>query len=468
MKLRIAILFCLFNITFGNAQNSILTPQQMQEDLAYLNKYLRKWHPTYYSYTPKSEMNAFYAGLKDSCANALNERVFRVHVRRVVAKVGCGHMGVLRSTPTKDLKVIPVNFWVLNNRLFIKSRLAKDSLLTVGAEVLAINGEKASDFIEKAKVILVTDGFGDAYKVAQLESNFEVYHYLLYGALPNYDLTIKNTEGGISTVNLAAAFQKEMPNVPKFSRDSSQIVIKGSSANLYKLSFDDKTMVLDINSFNGKKLKKTFKETFKHLKKQGTQNLVIDLRDNGGGNIFKGNYLLTHLLDQAIIPFTISRKPNLTFINPHNKVGFWTKITPFLFATMPLQFPDKHGWNHIFPFFKRNHHHFDGKIYVLTNNKSFSMASYVASYLKHKREAVVIGGETGGSEYASRSSASCEIHLPNSKVKVYFNVYQTQHHVGIKDSGHGVLPDFPTTYSVADKMNNVDLEMQMVEKLIKN
>ncbi len=121
-----------------------------------------------------------------------------------------------------------------------------------------------------------------------------------------------------------------------------------------------------------------------------------------------------------------------------------------------------------FLFSKKTRHHFDGKIYVLTNGRSFSMASYVASYLKHKRKASIIGEETGGSEYASRSSASGIIRLPNSKYDVVFNIYQTKHYVNIKDSKHGVLPDFPTVYTIEDKQKKRDLEMETVENLIKN
>jgi Peptidase family S41 len=465
------ILVCLFILFFSLAytQTATLTPQHMHEDLDYLNKYLKKWHPTYYTYTKKEVMIALYQGLKDSCKRDLSELEFNHVVRKAVVKVGCGHMGIYFNNLPKDLKFLPLKVWILGNHMYIKSFNSQDTLLKVGDEILAINGENVDDFINHAKEITVSDGFNETYKIVQIENNTGIFHFFLHGQSPNYRLTLKNKEGRVSEVKINAVLEKEMKmtQTPKLLYDSSKLVIKGNAVNLYKTDFDSTTMLMDIDNFEGKRQYRSFRQIFKHLKVNKIQNLVIDLRNNGGGNIFKGNKFLTYLLDQPVIPFVISRKPNLTPLNPRLKGKFLEKITPALFMTFTLQFPNKNGWNHLFLFFKQSRNHFDGKIYVLTNGGSFSMASYVTSYLKHKRKAVVIGTETGGSEYASRSSASGYIQLPNSKIKVRLNLYQTKHYVGIEDKEHGILPDYPTLYGIEDKVNNVDLDMEVVKTLIK-
>ena len=94
------------------------------------------------------------------------------------------------------------------------------------------------------------------------------------------------------------------------------------------------------------------------------------------------------------------------------------------------------------------------------------MGSYVASYLKHKKNAIIVGEETGGSEYGSRAMAGGRIQLPNSGVKVQLNVYQMTHLLNIEDKAHGVLPDFATPYSIDDKMKSTDLEMAKIQELI--
>ena len=45
MRTIIIFLLC-FIASLSTAQSVHLTPQQMKADLEYLNKYLRKWHPS--------------------------------------------------------------------------------------------------------------------------------------------------------------------------------------------------------------------------------------------------------------------------------------------------------------------------------------------------------------------------------------------------------------------------------------
>jgi C-terminal processing protease CtpA/Prc len=467
------LLFCFLSIV-AHAQLATVTPQQMKEDLDYLNKYLKKWHPTYYAYTKKEQMDAYYDRLKDSCTTTITASAFRATVRKAVNQVHCGHMGAFgfkggaQAKLFDTLRIFPLKLWVLNNRLFIKTRPEKDSTLAIGDEILAINGKKTSDLITETAELAVTDALNTTHKMFTLEINFHVFHYFLYGQQDNYALTIKNKSGAISEVNIKGELEKEVFKDEKIKTDSANCVIKGNSVALYKTDFDSSTMIVDIDNFNGARQGKTFRQIFKYLRKNKTKNLIIDLRDNGGGNVFRGNKFLTYLLDQAILPMVISRKPNLTMFNPNFKARLMERTAPLFFMLNPLQYPNRNGWNHCFLFFKKYRDHFDGNVYVMTNAATFSMASYVATYLKYKKQAVVVGEETGGSEYASRAMATGRIKLPNSEVKVQLNVYQMKHLIGIEDKAHGLMPTHPIEYSVEDKMNQSDLEMEKIKTLIKS
>jgi C-terminal processing protease CtpA/Prc len=472
MRSIIVLLFCFFSIV-AQAQLATVTPEQMKADLDYLNKYLRKWHPTYYAYTKKEQMDAYYDRLKDSCTAPITASAFRATVRKAINQVHCGHMGAFgfkggaKTKAFDSLRLFPIKLWVLNNRLFIKSRPLKDSVLSIGDEILAINGKNARDLIAETAELAVTDALNTTHKMFSLEVNFHVYHYFLYGEQSNYALTIKNKSGDISDINIKGALEKEAFKAEKINKDSANCVIKGNSVALYKTEFDSSTMIVDIDNFNGARQGRTFRQIFKHLRVNKTKNLIVDLRNNGGGNVFKGNKFLTYLLDQAVLPMVISRKPNLTMFNPRFKGGFWERTAPFLFMLNPLQYPNRNGWNHCFLFFKKHRNHFDGNVYVMTNGATFSMASYVATYLKYKKQAVIVGEETGGSEYASRGLASGRIKLPNSEIKVHLNVYQLKHLIGIEDKAHGLMPTHPIEYSIEDKMSKTDLEMAKIKTLIK-
>ena len=468
MRTIFILLLCFtFSLTF--AQNRKLNPQQMKEDLDYLNKYLKKWHPAYYDYTNKEQMDAYYSLLKNNCTQDSSILYFAKTVRQAVNKVGCGHMGTFGTTDknTKTPALLPLNVWALDNRLFLKSSWTQDSFMKVGDEILAIDGVDAATLIQQTSELAFTDGFNKTHKTFRLCTNFSVFYYFMYGQKEKITLTVKNKTGNISELMLNSIVPDSIKQSKTIVKDTLPYLVKGDKIRMYQSDFDSSTVVLDINSFGGKKQNKTYRQAFKYLHTHKTQNLVIDLRDNGGGRAFKGNKLLTYLLDQPVIPMVISRKPNLTFINPKFKGGFFGKITPILFTINPLQYPNKHGWNHLFPFFKKYRNHFDGKVFVLTNGGTFSMASYVTSYLKNKRKAIVIGEETGGGEYGSRGMAQGHFTLPNSKLNIKLNVYQLTHALNIKDTAHGVIPNHETTYTIDDILNHRDLDMEKVEALVK-
>ncbi len=98
---------------------------------------------------------------------------------------------------------------------------------------------------------------------------------------------------------------------------------------------------------------------------------------------------------------------------------------------------------------------------------TFSMASFTATRLRQKANAIIIGEESGGSEYASRGMAGGKIILPNSMIEVKFNIYQLKYGKG-KDSGHGLIPDYEVNYTLDDRIEKRDLEMQKIETLIKD
>jgi Peptidase family S41 len=457
-------------ITDLNAQTKQLSVSEMHQDLEYLDKHLRRWHPAYYDYTTRGQMDTLYTTLKNEIDTSKNIAAFRTIVRRAVGKVGCGHIGVSmpKGTPTRDsVFLLPLQVYCIKNRLFVRHYTANDSLLVPGDEILSINQIKSDSLLQALTEIETSDGYNFTNKLAWVEQLFAAYHLYVYGIPDQYVIEKKDKHNHVSVVRVLP--KKTTSSITLYSRnlpDSTQLVIKGNGVSLYKSTLDPSAAIIDLNNFSGKKQYKTFRQIFRYVRKNNIKHLIVDLRDNGGGNVGKGNIFLSYFRDPLIFGHIFSRKPRFIALNPNFKAGFWERITPILFLGIPFQYPNRDGWNHYIPFIRKFKNHYDNDVYVITNGRTFSMAAYVASILKSKEGAIVVGEESGGSVYASRGMVGGNIRLPNSKIDVHINIYQVKYGKRKEDNGYGVMPNYEVEYSVIERMEKTDKELQVIKDLI--
>ena len=193
---------------------------------------------------------------------------------------------------------------------------------------------------------------------------------------------------------------------------------------------------------------------------------MIDLRDNGGGQINLGLNLLSYLINKKIVlPF--DKKINTTAFNPKYKMGFGMRVVPIMFALRPPERFKNGRLRHYFMAFPKKRKQFKGQIYVLTNGRSFSMSGVTSTYLKHKSNAIIIGEETGANVAGSNAAISGKIILPNSKVIVHIPLYHLYHDIDVKNKGRGLMPDYPTNYTKKNVLNGEDVDMKKVFELVK-
>ncbi len=109
--------------------------------------------------------------------------------------------------------------------------------------------------------------------------------------------------------------------------------------------------------------------------------------------------------------------------------------------------------------------HYAGKLYVLINGASGSMAAVVASFIKEYKTATFIGEESGGTMEGNTSEAYTFLVLPNSKIRVMIPLTKKVYNLNaIK--GRGVLPDYNIAPRIDDLLNAVDTELNFALDLI--
>jgi hypothetical protein len=445
--------------------------RQVLEDIDYTEKYLTKFHPDPYRYISKDSLHAFVIRVKARVDTPLNEMQLRYCIKRIVVKIGCGHTDAAASKKyAKAVKkinrpVLPLNVFVTDsNKLVVLNNLSSDTTIKPGDEITSIGNRAVSAILKTMYATITTDGYNQTLKkqVSRFNS-FKYYYSFCHGFTLDYIAKIKHSDNQITSHKLLGiSTLKDTLILPE--KDSLVPIYKTKTCRYSIIQYKKPIAVIDINSFRGRHWRRFMKRSFKNIKKNNIEHLVVDLRDNGGGQINLGLHLLSYLINtKTVLPF--DKKINSTAFNPKYKMGFMRPV-PILF-TFKLPVRIKNGkLRRYFIGFPKKRKQYKGQIYVLTNGKSFSMSGVTATYLKYKRNAIIIGEETGANIAGSNAAISGKIILPNSKIIVFIPLYHLYHDVDVKNEGRGLMPDHPTKYTKDDVLNGKDVDLEKVKELV--
>ena len=162
---------------------------------------------------------------------------------------------------------------------------------------------------------------------------------------------------------------------------------------------DPKIAEIRIRLFIGDDFPEWMADTFKTLRDKGTQSLIIDLRNNGGGEDAYGALLVSSLTDK---PFRYFDHISMRTISPTFKEQIdWDPDADRILREGTT--PDPAGGYLV----TAGLHHqlaeqppaavpFLGKVFVLTDGGTFSTAADFCATAHHLKRATFIGEETGG------------------------------------------------------------------------
>jgi C-terminal processing protease CtpA/Prc len=230
--------------------------------------------------------------------------------------------------------------------------------------------------------------------------------------------------------------------------------------------------VLTLNGFNYDDAPIFHKQVFRELAQQDIRYLVIDLRQNPGGNLAYSNDLLGYLRDTTFAQvnemWATLRHPEKPSFYPY--FNEQTKKLLLANTTFARAASGKYYFNtdNVGPQKLHAENRFRGKIYVLTGGFTFSAGSLLAASLKGLPNVTVIGQETGGGQAGCSGGIIQLLTLPHTGLRVKFPQFRIVSASKDPNTGHGVYPDYPITYTFQDKAGRKDLELEKVINLIRN
>jgi len=474
-------LFCYLFIVSNNysqkQKQSLITkkyaPKQLAIDAEILKSVILKMHPVIGIYNSQNYYEKKFDNLITNLKDSLTEKEFRIKLKILIDELHCGHSEVgssrkyIKEINKLKLNYSPYIFIPVQNKVYVLASINKkrDTLLKKGTQILKINGFTVDSMLLASRQMITVDGFNQTGKNHYLQFGFNSYYLGLFGRPDTFKIEYKK-DSLIKKINYPARKILNIPAIPLLPKDDSTFTIyKHATIKFKYLDSANKTLLVKMTSFSRKRYKKAYKRIFKKLKNNQSENLILDLRNNGGGSLANSYKLLSYLIDTTTYQTLNTHVKNY----PQKKYtsgNVWFKLmrTGFKYIAKKHSIGDTDSYTVKLKPHKKNH--FNKNVYVIINGGSFSASCLVAAYLKYNNRAIFIGEETSGTIEGCNAGITPYYILPNTNLKVRVPAFRIEHDVCKAITGHGIIPDYKIDYTINDIFAKKDLELQKVKELL--
>lgn len=503
LLISICLLSCTSKKAFNKKIKAKHTVEELRDDLSIVKKSLENNHPGVFWYINKKDFDFKFDSLTQSLKEPATSLEFYRQLAPVVASVKCGHTKLvypgLRLSKTQkdslkkrgDLSLSQLNYIVDSNRVFIKNAGKKQLDSLKGTEIVSIDGIEVSTIIKACESLYASDGYNQTFYPAALEKSFDVYYYLRYGrsdsskmllkkANANYEYVLKtikpaNKEKRILTPEEVGKKKIADKYAKKLKRKNQYKGLDKFGKPLLDLKFDsvlNNTAIMTVKSFSfdHSNFRKFFRESFKELEERNIEHLVLDLRDNGGGNLLNCSRLFRYLYNQPH-QFTGKAYTKNSYVKAikHEDKLLAVKVLGVAFYPITLlskfvfERKDSVGYHSYIPTAhpkKPLKSGFNGALKVLINGYSFSATSLLSANLQSVKRGTFIGEETGGGYNQCTAGRIPYLNLPNTGLKLRLPLRVIQLNQKRDLYGRGIFPDVEVKENFKDVLNNKDALME--------
>ncbi|MFC0878621.1 S41 family peptidase [Saccharicrinis sp. FJH2] len=452
MKKLTILFFCILSFpVLGQVEYAYYSKAEVKQDLNFAYEKLTNIHPLFLDDNKLSLYKNQFSKIENSVKDSMTQNELYLLLAPLFASLNDGHTGIIipmeqrKAYSAAGGKSFPFFVDIINDSVYVSFFCGNDtSLFQNGEQILEINGINATEMVRNMEPLFS----GNLQKVKQREiaQNFRFLIWMLYGFEDNYVLSIKDNQNNIKKLTVTGVtstdFMKNIKHMPKTKQVYYDLQINQST----------ETAVLKIKSFADLNGFCAFADSaFMIIKEYKIQNLVIDIRNNGGGRSVVVDSLMNYLTDKNYAQYKKIKVRISPELKEHYKVRYpdrsdWINkygINEFIILDHNEQKPDI------------NNQHFDGKLFLLTNNLTFSAAATFAGVFKNLEMGTIIGEETGGT--ISYFGDFWFLSTPHSKITFYVSPKQFIQYGG-QDYNKGVIPDCivaDTDNAIINYINNL-------------
>lgn len=422
-------LFFLSSSCRSRDDNGKLSPKQLQEDFYVITSHIEKEVPNPYYSCPKARYDALkseiYAQLEDSMTSIQFYRT----VYPLIRTLNDAHFSikpsdaVLQQSEADSLLFFPFKVQILGDQLFVIENCSADSTAMPGEEIITINGQPVKNMIERLRSCPAENPGEEKFFEGYYSPAFYWWLFILWGYQGHFSLQFRDKRRiTVRGVPEAVVFGS---SYPKDRKCYSFKILSGYTETIGYINIT--TLIWDKASRRDS-LALFLKETFQTIKRDSIQNLIIDIRNNGGGSSVLAKDIFDYITDDSL-KTAIGADYFQNGKRVRNLQHSWYK---------PKQVDCK----------------FSGQTILLTNAMTYSSAHMLAVAFHHYHMGVIVGQCSAESLYITGEVR--RLVLPHTGCTLY---YPTANFLlpGYKENKKAhLLPDYQVYPSLADLLHKKD------------
>ena len=413
------------SLQYSSAGDRIFSKKDCIEDLNKIADEIINTHPAPFDYISENDFNNILQSQILQLKEENTLRDFHWIARKLIASIGCGHTalnGKNEERKISDSLHFPLETRFIGNQLYITQNDNHYPKLKTRDEIKSINGQSVESMLSSMMQRVSSDGLNDAYP--RFYINREVAFFIENHFKIPETYTIVFTDDTSIEIKAGSAFK------------TSTSIGQNSIENLsFSIDEDNNVALMTIRSFvyygpDFSQFETYVNNSMNQLNERKIDNLIIDIRGNGGGDPNCANHLLRY----------ISKKSYQYF--HENNMGYpdlKKEIQPFENA-------------------------FDGATYMIIDGGCGSTSGHLCSLVKYNKTALLVG-QTSGATYKCHDNSG-NITLPNTKLNLHIarNTFKTA--VKGMTMSEGVMPDILITKSLSDWATDNDSVLDSIFQII--
>ncbi len=427
----LAVTGCITATQDIHASSDILLKRnQIAEDLETLRTTMESAAFDAYARQSREKINSAFATAAESISDDMTiDQAARIFAK-AVASAEIAHLRVEwpKSLTAEyrhpEVKLLPFDYKIVDGKAYITKTYQDALSVSPGDQLIAMNGMPMQQVNQRLGKWIGADTAYMHNSVIEMQQSMLLW--LEFGSIDSAEIQVSDDQG------------VRLVTVSGLTRD--QLADVGSSDNLLDLSWieresrmvDDHVAYLRPGPFwevtsdtphDNSAFVQFIDDAFEKFAAAGAQSLIIDMRNNYGGDNSFSDPMIAYFADRPFRffkDFRIKVSPQTTASNaariPAGKMDDANNASVLMAREYAVR---KNGeiFSFDLPFAQpRKANQFKGNVYVLINRHSYSNAANVAAIVQDYGFATLIGEET--SDLVSSYGAMESFQLPHSGIKV--------------------------------------------------